>query len=274
MPAVSTRATDHDVVVQTEVPEEAPASPSASPKEDGDDDGTLNAHTAKDASRETHDASLSEDADADATNEPRREDEASTNEASTNEASTNEASTHEPHVPPIQGSNLEKKKRTVLLTWGIGGDRVAKVGRLRHAAGPRGGRPAGRLGRLGRRRRAHRAGHRRRRGVHRSRDAHARQGGGARLLRATDFRRRAARRARLDLDEMVPTPAGAFATQVACGRYHTAAVTAEGGVLTFGLNDRGQLGRAGVFGDPDPKKASAASSAGNCACAAKKARRR
>ena len=43
--------------------------------------------------------------------------------------------------------------------------------------------------------------------------------------------------------ELVPTPAAVFATQVACGRYHTAAVTAEGGVLTFGLNDRGQLGR-------------------------------
>ena len=37
-------------------------------------------------------------------------------------------------------------------------------------------------------------------------------------------------------------------------------------MLTFGLNDRGQLGRAGVFGDPDLKKA-AGDSAGNCACA-------
>ena len=54
--------------------------------------------------------------------------------------------------------------------------------------------------------------------------------------------------------EMVPTPAGAFATQVACGRYHTAAVTAEGGVLTFGLNDRGQLGRAGSLRRPGPEE--------------------
>ena len=266
MPAVSTRATDHDVVVQTEVPEEAPASPSASPKEDGDDDGTLNAHTAKDASRETHDASLSEDADADATNEPRREDEASTNEASTNEASTNEASTHEPHVPPIQGSNLEKKKRTVLLTWGS----AATASAVRRTPPPR-------------RRASRRASRRATRssgppppGTPRWSPTPARctppseddsAGGGGHGPRRFPTPGSSARGGSTNAFEMVPTPAGAFATQVACGRYHTAAVTAEGGVLTFGLNDRGQLGRAGVFGDPDLKKACGCDSAGNCACA-------
>ena len=265
VPAVSTRATDHDVVVQTEVPEEAPASPSASPKEDGDDDGTLNAHTAKDASRETHE-SLSEDADADATNEPRREDEASTNEASTNEASTHEASTHEPHVPPIQGSNLEKKKRTVLLTWGIGGDRVGRPSDA--SATPPGlaeGVPPGDSVVW-----AAAAGH-----TALVTDAGAvytagrndSAGGGGHGSPPVSDAGQLGRGGSTNAFEMVPTPAGAFATQVACGRYHTAAVTAEGGVLTFGLNDRGQLGRAGVFGDPDLKKACGCDSAGNCACA-------
>ena len=256
VPAVSTRATDHDVVVQTEVPEEAPASPSASPKEDGDDDGTLNAHTAKDASRETHDASLSEDADADATNEPRRED----------EASTNEASTHEPHVPPIQGSNLEKKKRTVLLTWGIGGDRVGRPSDA--SATPPGlaeGVPpgdsvvwaaaaghtalvtdAGEVFTTGRNDSAGGGGH----GSPPIADAGQLGRGGA----ADAFAR-------------VPLPADALAAQVACARYHTAAVTESGDAVTFGLNDRGQLGRAGVFGDPSLKRACGCDSAGNCACA-------
>ena len=268
VPAVSTRATDHDVVVRPEVPEEAPASPSASPKEDGDDDGTLNAHTAKDASRETHDASLSEDADADAdaTNESTRDDEASTNETSTNEASTNEASTHEPHVPPIQGSNLEKKKRTVLLTWGIGGDRVGRPSDA--SATPPGlaeGVPPGDSVVW-----AAAAGH-----TALVTDAGAvytagrndSAGGGGHGSPPVSDAGQLGRGGSTNVFELVPTPADVFATQVACGRYHTAAVTAEGGVLTFGLNDRGQLGRAGVFGDPDLKKACGCDSAGNCACA-------
>ena len=268
VPAVSTRATDHDVVVRPEVPEEAPASPSASPKEDGDDDGTLNAHTAKDASRETHDASLSEDADADAdaTNESTRDDEASTNETSTNEASTNEASTHEPHVPPIQGSNLEKKKRTVLLTWGIGGDRVGRPSDA--SATPPGlaeGVPPGDSVVW-----AAAAGH-----TALVTDAGAvytagrndSAGGGGHGSPPVSDAGQLGRGGSTNVFELVPTPADVFATQVACGRYHTAAVTANGGVLTFGLNDRGQLGRAGVFGDPDLKKACGCDSAGNCACA-------
>mmetsp|Transcript_11508 Transcript_11508/g.21828 ORF Transcript_11508/g.21828 Transcript_11508/m.21828 type:complete len:515 (+) Transcript_11508:67-1611(+) len=53
----------------------------------------------------------------------------------------------------------------------------------------------------------------------------------------------------------------------ACGRYHTAALTASGAVYTFGLNDYGQLGRAGVMG-----RASAGGcicdSGGDCSCGA------
>ena len=58
---------------------------------------------------------------------------------------------------------------------------------------------------------------------------------------------------------------GAF-VQVSCGRYHTAAVTARGGVQTFGLNDRGQLGRAGVAGE-STSGACLCDSGGDCACA-------
>ena len=48
--------------------------------------------------------------------------------------------------------------------------------------------------------------------------------------------------------------------------YHTAAVTARGGVQTFGLNDRGQLGRAGVAGE-STSGACLCDSGGDCACA-------
>ena len=58
-----------------------------------------------------------------------------------------------------------------------------------------------------------------------------------------------------------------FATQVACGRYHTVVLDESGDVYTFGLNDRGQLGRAGVFGDPDAERACGCDSGGKCACA-------
>jgi regulator of chromosome condensation len=39
---------------------------------------------------------------------------------------------------------------------------------------------------------------------------------------------------------------------VAAGRYHTAAATDDGRAFTFGLNDRGQLGREGVVGVATP----------------------
>ena len=57
------------------------------------------------------------------------------------------------------------------------------------------------------------------------------------------------------------------ATQIACGRYHTVVLDSTGIVHTFGLNDRGQLGRSGLFGDPDVKKACGCDSGGNCECA-------
>ena len=65
-------------------------------------------------------------------------------------------------------------------------------------------------------------------------------------------------------DPAAPDPV-AF-VQVSCGRYHTAAVTARGGVQTFGLNDRGQLGRAGVAGE-STSGACLCDSGGDCACA-------
>ena len=42
------------------------------------------------------------------------------------------------------------------------------------------------------------------------------------------------------------TPQGQFVVQVSVGRYHTIAVTVDGSVYTWGLNDWGQLGRAAV----------------------------
>ena len=52
----------------------------------------------------------------------------------------------------------------------------------------------------------------------------------------------------------------------ACGRYHTAAVTAEGQVHTFGLNDRGQLGRPGIMGEASTQGC-ICDSGGSCKCA-------
>ena len=51
----------------------------------------------------------------------------------------------------------------------------------------------------------------------------------------------------------------------ATGRYHTVALAADGTVLTFGLNDRGQLGRAGTYGVADGD-ACVCDSGGGCAC--------
>ena len=69
--------------------------------------------------------------------------------------------------------------------------------------------------------------------------------------------------------QVAPDPAArapAVFVQASCGRYHTAAVTARGGVQTFGLNDRGQLGRAGVAGAAASADCSC-DSGGDCSCA-------
>jgi regulator of chromosome condensation len=49
-----------------------------------------------------------------------------------------------------------------------------------------------------------------------------------------------------------------------CGRYHTIALTSSGDVYTFGLNDRGQLGRIGISGSPSHP--CGCDSGGNCNC--------
>ena len=261
-PAVSTRATDHDVVVRPEVPQEAPASPPASPPpagppptpvaEDGSSEDGSSQNGSSDAAAETDAKVASKDA--------------------SDPEATNETGSLENHEESSEGGNPARAKRTVLLTWGIGGDRVGRPSDA--AATPPGaaeGVPesesvvwaaaaghtalvtdAGAIYTAGRNDSAGGGGH----GSPPVADAGQLGRGGA-----------------TNVFEKVQTPlsasasASTFATQVACGRYHTAAVTDAGDVLTFGLNDRGQLGRAGVFGDPDAKEACGCDSGGNCACA-------
>ena len=66
----------------------------------------------------------------------------------------------------------------------------------------------------------------------------------------------------------VPTPKDlkdAKIVSCAVGRYHTVALAADGTVLTFGLNDRGQLGRGGTYGVAEGD-ACVCDSGGGCAC--------
>ena len=53
--------------------------------------------------------------------------------------------------------------------------------------------------------------------------------------------------------------------QASAGRYHTTALSASGRVYTFGLNDRGQLGRAGVAGTLARRGRACATAAGAAA---------
>jgi len=62
----------------------------------------------------------------------------------------------------------------------------------------------------------------------------------------------------------VTLPHKAKVTATACGRYHTVVLTSTGEVLTFGLNDRGQLGRSGIRGSTS--RSCGCDSGGNCNC--------
>lgn len=72
-----------------------------------------------------------------------------------------------------------------------------------------------------------------------------------------------------ELGRLLPVDGGALSgatvTGAACGRYHTAAVTADGRVVTFGLNDVGQLGREGTVARPGGKGCTC-DSGGSCEC--------
>ena len=259
VPAVSMRTTDHDVVTRPEVPEEAPAPPSAPPKpahvspppvaEDTGSDETSSSESRADERDESARASASF-------------------AARTNDTSTALFGSVPSHFAPIPSTSRgEKKKRTALLTWGIGGDRVGRP--ADSSATPPGaaeGVPpgesvvwaaaaghtalvtdAGALYTAGRNDSAGGGGH----GSPPVADAGQLGRGGA----ANVFER-----------VRLPTT-DSLVAQVACGRYHTAAVTRDGDCFTFGLNDFGQLGRAGRFGDPSAKPECGCDSAGNCACA-------
>jgi|TARA_B110000003_G_scaffold92378_1_gene94556 regulator of chromosome condensation len=69
-----------------------------------------------------------------------------------------------------------------------------------------------------------------------------------------------------DINSALPVtlPDNAKVTATSCGRYHTVALTSTGEVLTFGLNDRGQLGRSGILGSTT--RSCGCDSGGNCNC--------
>ena len=91
------------------------------------------------------------------------------------------------------------------------------------------------------------------------------------MLRAAaaceDGATRPCRSGAMDIFTRVVSPAldGRRVVGAACGRYHTAAITSDGGVYTFGLNDRGQLGRRGTMGRASTNKC-ICDSAGECGC--------
>ena len=69
-----------------------------------------------------------------------------------------------------------------------------------------------------------------------------------------------------DINSALPVtmPDNAKVIATSCGRYHTVALTSTGEVLTFGLNDRGQLGRSGIRGSTS--RSCGCDSGGNCNC--------
>ena len=69
-----------------------------------------------------------------------------------------------------------------------------------------------------------------------------------------------------DINSALPVtmPDNAKVIATSCGRYHTVALTSTGEVLTFGLNDRGQLGRSSIRGSTS--RSCGCDSGGNCNC--------
>ena len=69
----------------------------------------------------------------------------------------------------------------------------------------------------------------------------------------------------MDAFGRVPIPNDEPIVQCAAGRYHSCALTKSGKIVTFGLNDRGQLGRHGTYGVTDGDGC-VCDSGGSCAC--------
>ena len=69
----------------------------------------------------------------------------------------------------------------------------------------------------------------------------------------------------MDAFGRVPIPKDEPIVQCAAGRYHSCALTKSGKIVTFGLNDRGQLGRHGTYGVTDGDGC-VCDSGGSCAC--------
>ena len=69
-----------------------------------------------------------------------------------------------------------------------------------------------------------------------------------------------------DVNRALPVemPGNIKVIATSCGRYHTIALAASGEIFTFGLNDRGQLGRLGMLGSTD--RPCGCDSGGNCEC--------